>query len=302
LLLVSDLESSRDHSHAPGPSLWPVGFAVGVVVLLLGVVVSRWVLILGAVVSIVFGVLWLRDIRRERHEPAAVEAEPAPEPEPAYLPEDRYSRGTFLTLGTIGVGAAIGGLVTLPALGFTIGPAFLDQGMDDQDIGGLEDFPEGEFVIATFMTHPEQGEVSRQTVFVRYNGLLQSLPSFTVLSNRCVHLGCPVQPNADAEEENTKQIGDVTLIPAPVPSGFGCPCHGGQYDNEGNVTAGPPVRALDRFSFSIRDGHLYLGKPFSVAKVDGTGANAKIYKHAFAAPGVHVDGAESWLYPIQPPR
>jgi Rieske Fe-S protein len=280
---------------------------LGVVVLLLGVVLSRWVLILGAVVSVVFGVLWLRDLRREgraEHAGGGAATAPAPEQEPEHadVPDERYTRGTFLTLGTVGVGAAIGGLVTLPALGFAIGPAFLDQGMDDQDIGALEDFPEGEFVIATFMTHPEQGEVSRQTVFVRYNGLLETLPSYTILSNRCVHLGCPVQPNGKILDDEAKEEGGVTLIPSPVPSGFGCPCHGGQYDNEGNVTAGPPVRALDRFSFSVRDGRLYLGRPFSVGKVDGTGANAKIHKYAFAAPGVHVDGPESWLYPIQPPR
>jgi Rieske Fe-S protein len=287
-------------------------FAVGVVVLLIGAVGSRWLLVIGAVVAVASGVLWLLEIRRERHEHAAdAEADEAPaEAEPPELYDPSYSRKVFITLGTIGVGAAIGGIVTLPSLGFTVGPAFLDQGMDDQDLGPMESFPEGEYVIATFMTHPEQGEVSRQTAFVRYNGLLQvgegpdadPLPSYTILSNRCVHLGCPVQPNAKMLEDEATQEGNVTLIPAPVPSGFGCPCHGGQYDNEGNVTAGPPVRALDRFSFSIRDGRLYVGKPFSVGKVEGTGANAKIYKYPFAAPGVHVDGPSSWLYPVQPPR
>ena len=92
----------------------------------------------------------------------------------------------------------------------------------------------------------------------------------------------------------------MTLIPTE-PSGFGCPCHGGQYDNEGNRTAGPPVRALDRFAFSIRDGNLFLGKPFSVSTVLGEGGTAQINKYRYAFPGVHVDGIESWLYPIQPP-
>ena len=67
----------------------------------------------------------------------------------------------------------------------------------------------------------------------------------------------------------------MTLIPTISIAGFGCPCHGGQYDTEGNRTAGPPVRALDRYSFSIRNGHLFLGKPFSVSHVDGTGAHAR---------------------------
>ena len=100
----------------------------------------------------------------------------------------------------------------------------------------------------------------------------------------------------------TKKNADVTLIPTISIAGFGCPCHGGQYDTEGNRVSGPPVRALDRYSYSIRNGRVFLGQPFSVAHVDGTGASAQIHKTAFAFPGEHVDGIESWLYPIQPPH
>ena len=50
------------------------------------------------------------------------------------------------------------------------------------------------------------------------------------------------------------------------------------------------------------DGHLYVGKPFSVSHVEGAGANATITKWTYAFPGEHVDGIESWLYPIQPPH
>ena len=84
--------------------------------------------------------------------------------------------------------------------------------------------------------------------------------------------------------------------------GFGCPCHGGQYDTEGNRVAGPPVRALDRAEFSIINGNLVLGKFFSVAEVEGTGARARIIKYGRAVPGVHVDGASAWLYPIEVPQ
>jgi len=47
---------------------------------------------------------------------------------------------------------------------------------------------------------------------------------------------------------------------------------------------------------------VFLGKPFSVSHVDGTSASAKIHKWPYAYPGEHVNGIESWLYPIQPPR
>ena len=82
---------------------------------------------------------------------------------------------------------------------------------------------------------------------------------------------------------------------------FGCPCHGGLYDAEGNRTAGPPVRSLDRYAFSIRDGNLILNTLFSVGTVEGTGASAQIARYDAAFPGVHVDGLEQWLYPLPQP-
>jgi hypothetical protein len=96
-----------------------------------------------------------------------------------------------------------------------------------------------------------------------------------------------------------KHFNNVELRPVLAAS-FGCPCHGGLYDSEGNRTAGPPVRSLDRFEYSIRNGHLVLDKTYAVADVKGSGATAKIKKYPWATPGTHVDGIEGWLYPIVP--
>jgi Rieske Fe-S protein len=284
-----------------------VGFAVGIVALLVGIVVN-WVIVgAGAFIALVFGFLWVRDLARPH---GLAEAPPAVEPErrdghgPAARPSAprTYGRSAFLELSTLGLGGVIGGLVTLPALGFMTLPAFLKQKAPARDLGPLENYPEGEFVVATFMARPEQGEVSRQTAFVRNNGAVNGVPSFTVISNHCAHLGCPVQPNTEVPAKNT-QFKDVTLIALPTPpSGFSCPCHGGAYDIEGNRIAGPPVRALDRFAFSIRNGHLFLEAPYSVSHVDGSGSTARIHKYSFTYPGEHVDGIESWMYPIQPPH
>jgi Rieske Fe-S protein len=139
-------------------------------------------------------------------------------------------------------------------------------------------------------------------MYIRNNGQVEGRPSFTALYSRCAHLGCPVQPNGPIEEEKKTTYGDhVDLIPV-LAVGFGCPCHGGQYDTEGNRKSGPPVRALDRAEFSIRKGNLFLGSFYSVAKVEGTGARARIKKYGRAVPGVHVDGPEAWLYPIEVPK
>lgn len=303
------MEPSREHPHVPGPSLWPVGFAVGVVALLVGLVVNWAIVGAGAVIAVCFGFLWVRDLARGHGLTEAPVVEPERRdghgPGPAARvapPPPTYGRSAFLELSTLGIGGLIGGLVTLPALGFMTLPAFLKQKAGAHDIGPITDYPEGEFVVATFMSRPQEGEVSRRTAFVRNNGVLDGKPSFTIISNHCAHLGCPVQPNTAVPAKH-KTFGDVTLIDLPTPpSGFSCPCHGGAYDIEGNRIAGPPVRALDRYAFSVRNGRLFLEAPFSVAKVVGSGASARIYKYPFAFPGEHIDGPEAWLYPIQPPH
>jgi len=313
-----------DRPHLPGPSLYPIGFAAGVACILVGLIVNPTLIApIGAVIAIIFGFLWARDATKDyRQEPAAIEPErrepaaPTAPPIPAHqgeaaMPEpepgERFPRSKFLEASTLGLGAVIGGLVTVPVVGFMVVPAFKGQGYPDVDLGPLENFPEGKWLVTTFYQHPETGNVSRRTAYIRNNGSLNGKPSFTIISNRCAHLGCPVQPNGPVQPDQTKffkgELGKrVRYVPAIPAGGFGCPCHGGQYDSEGNRTAGPPVRALDRYEFSIINGHLVLGKPFSVSHVDGTGKNAEIHAYKLAGPGQHVDGWQQVFYPIQPPH
>ena len=312
--------------HGPAPSLWPLGFAIGITVALVGLVIGSWSAVaVGAVLLLAFGFLWARDVATGMQEPppAAEDAEPGG-PESATdaprLPAqaggaalaemedeevERFPRNVFLELSTLGIGAAIGGLVTLPVIVMAVGDPFVKDFNPEVDVGPIEDYPEGEFMIATFLAEPTEGEVSRRTAYVRYNGTKDGLPSFTAISNRCVHLGCPVQVNglvlADQAKNLTEDGEPVALTPTTAASGFGCPCHGGQYDTEGNRVAGPPVRALDRYRFEIRDGRLVLMRPYSVAEVEGTGADAKIVGYTLVNPSVHVDGPEALFYPFPAP-
>ena len=304
--------------HLPPPSLWPIGFAIGIACVLTGLVVSWVVAGVGAVIALVFGYLWIRDLTSGVRQPAPpVEPEtrplretgapPAAEGEAAMpvMSEEEiqaYPRSTFLSLATLGLGAAIGGAITVPVLGFAVLPSFTNQRKQNVELGPLEEFPEGQFVVATYLEDPEVGEVTRRTMFVRNNGPIDGQPSFTLLFSRCVHLGCPVQPNGLPAQES-KRVGEqnVDLTPVQGVTGFGCPCHGGQYNTEGNRTAGPPVRALDRAEFSVRDGKLWLGEYYSVGHVEGTGARARIARYDHTNPGVHVEGPSAWLYPIEVP-
>src|SRR5438477_10395724 len=77
------LEPGSEHPHVPGPSLWPVGFALGVVVLLVGIIISWYVAGLGALIALAFAFLWVRDLAAGSHLAAAPHAPPDAPPPPA---------------------------------------------------------------------------------------------------------------------------------------------------------------------------------------------------------------------------
>jgi menaquinol-cytochrome c reductase iron-sulfur subunit len=310
-----------DKPHTHSPSIWPVGFAVGIACMLAGLVVSTPTVIAGAVITVIFGALWARDAMTssppspEEHvggPPLSTDAPPIPadqgppampEPDEDELAAARYPRNQFLELTTLGLGGVITGIVSLPIVGFAILPAFTGQELDSVDLGPTDKFPENQWMEATFLLDPTVGEVSRRTAFVRYNGVFEDKPSYTIISNRCVHLGCPVQASGPRNEEERETVkteqAELTLTPV-LPANFSCPCHGGAYDIEGNRIAGPPVRAMDRYKFAVIDGRLHLLEQYSVAKVNGEGARAELKAYGLQGPGEHVDGLSGWLYPVQP--
>jgi Rieske Fe-S protein len=164
---------------------------------------------------------------------------------------ERFPRTVLLERATLAFGGLVALAVAAPAAGLAILPSLLGRRRRPVDLGPIGAFPEGEFVVATFLADPRAGEVSRHSAYVRNNGPAGGLPSFTIMSSRCTHVGCPTQPNGplfpqQRRAERTSD-GEVGLVPTQ-PAGFGCPCHGSQFDNEGNRTAGPAPRALDRYA------------------------------------------------------
>jgi quinol---cytochrome c reductase iron-sulfur subunit, bacillus type len=284
-------------------TVWPLGLAVGIAVLLVGLVIDPTVIApLGGAIAAVFGFLWLRSLARPPR-PRKAEAKPdAAQLERRWPETERVSRDRFLKRATIGLGGIIAAAVALPAAGLAILPSLEAPRRRGVDLGPITEFPQDAYVIATFLTDPAAGEVSRRSAYIRNNGPLGNVPSFTIMSSRCTHVGCPTQPLGLVLPARVHRPAGspVGLATTEAVSGFSCPCHGSAFDDEGNRTAGPAPRALDRYQFSIRNGHLVLGQLYSVSHVDGAGAEARIHAYRLLQAGEPATGIESDLYPLQP--
>jgi Rieske Fe-S protein len=293
------MEPLQRHA-APAATIWPIAFAIGVTVLGVGLVVNLEVIApLGGAITLLAGFGWVRGWGSLPRLAAA----PAPVAQLDATDAERYPRSRLLEAATLGLGGLIALGVALPAAGFAVLPAFLGQRRRAVDLGPISAFPQGQFVVATFLSDPRAGEVSRRAAYVRNNGVVGNLPSFTIMSSRCTHVGCPTQPNGPLVLQRRRfertSGGEVALVPT-TPAGFGCPCHGSQFDTEGNRTAGPAPRALDRYQFSIRNGRLVLGDLYSVSRVEGSGADAHIHSFKLKGAAEPATGPESLLYPVDP--
>jgi hypothetical protein len=51
--------------HLPPPSIWPAVLAVGIALLLTGLIINLVVVIIGALLSVAATVFWVRDARHE---------------------------------------------------------------------------------------------------------------------------------------------------------------------------------------------------------------------------------------------
>ena len=185
----------------------------------------------------------------------------------------RFMSGTAHTAGAIAAAA-----VTLPALGFAIGPVF-DRAPDSwQQIGPVSHFTPVDYTPTVITIGPGIGEAGLSLAYVRRHNPAIDGPvkdrydHVIAISSRCVHVGCPVRWVAASES-------------------FICPCHGGVYDVVGRRVGGPPPRPLDRFYTLIRRGQVFIGPRFSV--------NSELRRFAPRDPGEPLDGIGQFLYPAR---
>jgi menaquinol-cytochrome c reductase iron-sulfur subunit len=197
---------------------------------------------------------------------------------PGAFEGETVTRRRFMNVSANAAGAVAAAAITLPALGFAIGPVFDRAPVTWQTIGPLSRFTETDYVPVVFTMTPGIGEAGNSLAYVRKHSVAVDGPvkdqydHVIAISSRCVHVGCPVRYVAAAQS-------------------FVCPCHGGVYNFRGIRSGGPPPRPLDRFYTLIRDGLVLLGPRFSV--------NDELRRFAPRDPGEPLDGIGQYLYPAR---
>ena len=193
---------------------------------------------------------------------------------------ETVTRRRFMNLSVNGAGLLYAAAVALPALGFAIGPVFSRLPWQWQAVGPPSDFNELTYVAKVLTIVPGIGEAGLTLAYMRKRDpSIDTDPGdqynqFIALSNRCMHLGCPVRYVAAAER-------------------FICPCHGGVYDFRGFVAGGPPVRPLDRFYTRLNQstGLVEVGPRYSV--------NNELRRFSPRDPAEPLDGIGQYLYPAR---
>ena len=199
---------------------------------------------------------------------------------PGAFEGETVTRRGLMTAGALGVGGLATMAFGLPALGFALGPNFSQTEPHRwQDVGPEEDFGTQAYVQKIIDLIPDVADSGKTTIYVRKTDpakddkKLQDQP-FVAISNRCMHLGCPVRYVQAAQR-------------------FICPCHGGVYGPLGQVDGGPPVRPLDRFYTKVENGRVQVGPRFSLD------SHFNRFPHP-RDPSNHLEGLWQYLYPSRP--
>ena len=165
--------------------------------------------------------------------PASIPEEPPPEPVLSAM--DRRTFVRQIGVGVLGLCAAtaVGGVAATAVVGPTLakGPKMW------VDTGPVSDIPTGDIATLTMRYDIKNGLYTQaNTVPVLISRTGNEIVCFKA---SCPHLGCIVKWDA-------------------LSGRFRCACHGGIFDREGKVIAGPPPRPLDRYAFKVESGHLLV--------------------------------------------
>lgn len=148
-------------------------------------------------------------------------------------------RRKFLGLAVGAINVVLGGAILGPVLGFIGSPLRQKSQKNWVAVLGAHELTEGETREASFKLSVQDGYMISQrkyTVFLRKKD-----GEITCFDPACTHLGCRIKHQA----ENNRYV---------------CPCHGGMFDEEGNVISGPPPKGLDQHPVRVADGKIWVYK------------------------------------------
>ena len=115
------------------------------------------------------------------------------------------TRGQFLTASTVAVGGVMGALIAVPVAGMALAPVFGGDDFERVLLGKVDEFEEGVFTKVVLQQGADKPDayVRKKVAFVRLNSsdapdelAIEGQEKFSVVSNTCMHLGCPVQASS----------------------------------------------------------------------------------------------------------
>ena len=151
-----------------------------------------------------------------------------------YIGRREFVAGVLAVIGTV-----MSAVVGLPAIGYLVTPALQAGGAAGWvPLGPLSALQPGVPTPLSFSRLRQVGWKRSKVNRTAY-ATLDETNAVSVLSDVCTHLGCKVRW-------------------LPEQGAFGCPCHDGVFDRQGNVVSGPPPRPLDRFEYKVEDDQLLI--------------------------------------------
>jgi succinate dehydrogenase / fumarate reductase iron-sulfur subunit len=165
--------------------------------------------------------------------------EDIPSPEKPAEENPELSRRRFLKRVTYGLGTATALVLGGVLASATIGPSIRRASKRWMRLGSIEAFAPGKVKTISIEYEVIDGFYKSRKIKPVMVYRAPDSNSLVVYDSRCTHLGCTVH------WDDTKQM-------------FMCACHGGAFDRDGNVKAGPPPRPLDKHNIKVEEGYLYI--------------------------------------------
>ena len=144
------------------------------------------------------------------------------------MSRQRTRRSALVRIVTATVGAIGAGLAGL--LGLAAAPRRATEGRRWRRALSMFDLPADRPAAAVLTDRVADGWYEGRSQTVVY--LDREGDGYRALLSTCSHLGCKVNWDVGVKQ-------------------FRCPCHGGAYDRDGRVLAGPPPRPLERLAVRV---------------------------------------------------